>query len=253
MLDEAKTTARRVANAANRVSRGRLYRLLRRNGRDWPPPLGTIDFGQLASTMPVSRDFGWERGTPIDRYYVEQFLGRYASDVRGRVLEIGDDSYSRRFGADKVTRQDILHVKPGHAGATLVGDLTALGVLPDDAFDCIVLTQTLHLIFELDAAVARLHAALKRGGVLLLTVPGISQTDRLEWAESWCWAFTPVAIRRLFEKAFFADTLAIEAHGNVFAAIAYLTGAALEEVDTAKLNVRDDAYPVIVTLRAEKR
>jgi hypothetical protein len=252
MLNQAASGARRAARAANRLSRGRLYRLLRRYRRGWPPAFGTIDFGHLSSTTPVSRDFGWERGTPIDRYYVEHFLARYASDVRGRVLEIGDDAYSRRFGADRIAHQDVLHVKPGHAGATLTGDLTVPGVLPDDAFDCIILTQTLHLVFDLDAAVARLHAALKPGGVLLLTVPGISQIDRFEWAEHWCWSFTPLAIRRLFGKGFADDALAVEAHGNVFAAIAYLTGAAVEEVDAAKLDVRDDAYPVVVTLRAIK-
>jgi glycosyltransferase involved in cell wall biosynthesis/SAM-dependent methyltransferase len=245
--------APRIARGVNHLSNGRLYRLLRRYRRGWPPALGEIDFGQLGSTRPVSSDFGWERGTAIDRYYVEKFLERCASDVRGRVLEIGDDAYSRRYGAGKITHQDVLHVKADNANATLAGDLTQPGVLPDEAFDCIVLTQTLHLIFELDDAVSRLHAALKPGGVLLLTVPGISQIDRHEWADDWCWAFTPIAIRRLFGKVFAGDALAIEAHGNVFAAIAYLTGAALEEVDTAKLDVRDSAYPVIVTLRAEKR
>jgi GT2 family glycosyltransferase/SAM-dependent methyltransferase len=253
MRSETLSAARRLARGVNSLSNGGLYRLLRRYRRGWPPALGEIDFGQLGSTRPVSNDFGWERGTAIDRYYVEKFLERCASDVRGRVLEIGDDAYSRRYGADKVSRQDILHVKPGHPGATLVGDLTQPGVLPEEAFDCIVLTQTLHLIFELDDAVSRLHAALKPGGVLLLTVPGISQIDRLEWADEWCWAFTPLAIRRLFGKIFAGEALAIESHGNVFAAIAYLTGAALEEVDTGKLDVRDSAYPVIVTLRAEKR
>jgi hypothetical protein len=41
-------------------------------------------------------------------------------------------------------------------------------------------------------------------------------------------------------------------HGNVFAATAFLQGAALEEVDRAKLDIEDPAYPVTITLRARK-
>jgi SAM-dependent methyltransferase len=168
------------------------------------------------------------------------------------VLEIGDDAYSRRFGGSKITQQDVLHLDVKHPNASLVGDLTQAGVLPDGVFDCIVLTQTLQLIFDLKQAVKRLHAALRPGGVLLLTVPGISPIDRGEWGDQWCWALTPVSIRKLFEPHF-APELEIQTHGNVFAATAFLQGAALEEVDRAKLDIYDPAYPVIVTLRARKR
>jgi SAM-dependent methyltransferase len=215
--------------------------------------VGSIDFGDLGTTRPISRDFGWDRGKPIDRYYVERFLAERADDIVGRVLEIGDDAYSRQFGGANVTRQDVLHVDPDHAKATLLGDLTVPGVLPEEAFDCIVLTQTLELIFELHTAVGHLYAALKPGGVLLLTVPGISQIDRLEWGSRWCWSFTATSIRRLFGEAFPPEAMRVESHGNVFASIAFLTGAVVEEVDVRNLDVHDPAYPLVLTLRAEKR
>jgi glycosyltransferase involved in cell wall biosynthesis len=246
------SVVKRIAKSIDRASKGRLYRLLRRHRRSWPPPVGSIDFGHLGTTRPISLNFGFDRGTPIDRYYVEQFLNARAHDIKGHVLEVGDDTYSRRYGAAAVSKQDVLHVDPRNANATIVGDLSAPDVLPDDAFDCIVLTQTLQLIFELKDAVMRLHAALKPGGVLLLTVPGISQIDRQEWANAWCWAFTARSVRRLFEATFAPDALEIESHGNVFAAVAYLSGAALEDIDTAKLQVQDPAYPLILTLRAQK-
>ena len=47
---------------------------------------------------PVSRSFGFDRGTPVDRRYIEQFLARHAAAIRGDVLEVGDDGYTRRFG-----------------------------------------------------------------------------------------------------------------------------------------------------------
>ena len=169
------------------------------------------------------------------------------------MLEVGDDGYSRRFGAGGITIQDVLNRYPGSPKTTLAGDLTQPGVLPEGAFDCILLTQTLHMIFDLPLAADRLYAALRPGGVLLLTVPGISQVDRGEWGKDWCWSMTSTAIRKLFMPFFQEASMTIETHGNVFAATALLQGIALEEVDRAKLDVQDEAYPVIVTLRAEKR
>jgi GT2 family glycosyltransferase/SAM-dependent methyltransferase len=245
----ACSTARLIKD---RFHNGRLPALLARARRTWPPPIGLVDFGQLSNTSPISLNFGWDRGTPIDRYYIENFLAKHAEDITGRVLEIGDDSYSRRYGS-KVSKQDVLHIDPHHAKATLFGDLTQPGILPDEAFDCIILTQTLQLIFELEESVTRLNAALKPGGILLLTVPGISPIDRGEWASQWCWSFTAVSIRRLFLRRFTSDALDIKTHGNVFAAMAFLQGASLEEIDRSKLDIHDQAYPVIITLRAQKR
>ena len=234
-----------------RLRNSRLYGLLSRRRSTWPPPVGSVDFGQLGTTTPISLDFGWDRGTPIDRYYIESFLADRTADIRGRVLEVGDDAYSQRYGGSKITRQDVLHLDVKHPNASLVGDLTQPDVLPDGAFDCILLTQTLQLIFDLEQAVTRLHAALRPGGVLLLTVPGITQIDRGQWRDSWCWAFTAVSIRKLFEPQF-GPELEIKTHGNVFAATAFLQGAALEEVDRAKLDIDNPAYPVTITLRARK-
>lgn len=232
------------ASALNRARR------IVRGGR----PVGTVRLGDLDQTMPVHGDFGWGRGTPVDRYYIEGFLERSRQDVRGRVLEIGEDTYSRRYGGANVVRQDILHVHAGNPRATIVGDISVAGTLPADSFDCIVLTQTLQLIFDLDTTVRNLYAALAPGGVLLATVPGISQVDRGEWGvRGWFWMITPAAMHRLFGPVFGEDQIAIEAHGNVYAATTYLQGLVVEELDTAKLDADDArAYPVIVTLRARK-
>lgn len=217
-----------------------------------PPIIGKVKLGDLATTVPVSMDFGWDRGLAIDRYYIELFLERHSSDVRGRVLEIGDASYSERFGGPAVQKQDILHVHPGNPLATIVGDISTPDVLPRSAFDCVLLTQTLHLIYDFHAAVREVHESLKPGGVLLLTVPGISQIDRGEWGDDWFWAMAPAAVRRLLGDGFGEDNVLVESHGNVFAATTFLQGLALSEVPTSKLDVRDEAYPVIVTARAAR-
>lgn len=215
------------------------------------PRPGAVDFGDLRRLRPVSLDFGWDRGTPIDRGYVARFLEANRRDVRGRALEIGDASYCRTYDAG-ITRQDVLHVDRANGGATIIGDLSQPGVLPPESFDCMLITQTLHLIFDLQQAAAELHGALAPGGVLLLTVPGITPIDRREWGASWYWSLTAAAVRRLFEPLFGSASISVESYGNVYAATSFLHGLAVEEVDRASLEPLDEAFPLIVALRAQK-
>ena len=223
------------------------------HGRERVPPVGRVRLGDLHRVTPISRCFGFDRGLPVDRYYIEHFLLRHASEIAGRVLEVGDDAYTRRFGGGRVTKSDVLHVRAGDPRATIFGDLGEPDALPENAFDCIVLTQTLQLVFDVPQAIANLHRALAPGGVALVTAPGISQIDRGEWGPTWFWSFTPVALQRLFAAVFGPEAVMLEAYGNVFAATAFLQGLAVEELDTADLDPIDHAYPVIVALRARKR
>jgi glycosyltransferase involved in cell wall biosynthesis/SAM-dependent methyltransferase len=231
---------------------GVISRLTRGQGKRPTPQLGSVKFGDLDGVAPICPDFGFDRGTPIDRYYIEEFLSRYAIDITGRVLEVGDDSYCRRFGGSRITRQDVLHVTADNPSATIVGDLSIPGTLPGETFDCLVLTQTLHLIFDLRAAVREIHQALKPNGVALLTVPGISPVDGGAWKDTWFWSLTPNSASRLFSEVFGAVSVRVETHGNVFAATAFLQGLAVEEVDRTKLKVNDVCFPVIVAVRAQK-
>jgi SAM-dependent methyltransferase len=209
-----------------------------------------LSIGRAARSTPLSKDFGFDRGTPIDRRYIEAFLSGHSDDIRGDVLEVGDDTYSRRFGGDRVNRQHVLHLRDGHPGATITGDLTELATLPAGAFDCIILTQTLHLVFDVGAAVRTLRQSLRSGGVLLVTVPGITPIDRGEWRDSWYWSFTEQALARLLAGSFDESKIRVIAYGNLFAATAFLHGAAVEEVPARKLAPPDPAYPVIVAARA---
>jgi len=217
-----------------------------------PRPVGKVNLGDLNSVRPISMNFGGDRGLPIDRYYIEAFLQRHALDIVGRVLEIGDDSYSQRFGGQRIEHQDILHVHPGNPRATLVGELADPAVVEDNSFDCMIITQTLQFIYEFQTTIARIHQALRPGGVVLLTVPGISQIDRGEWKSVWYWAFTTASMTRLFISVFGEDAVTVTNLGNVFAATAFLQGLSVGEVDTRKLDVIDDAYQVVITVRARK-
>jgi SAM-dependent methyltransferase len=218
----------------------------------WPPRLGAVTARDIAGTRPVSNDFGWDRGVPIDRYYIEAFLAKHADDIRGRVLEIGDAAYCRRFGGDRIKVQDVLHVSADAKEVTIVGDLQVPGTLPAAAFNCIVATQTLQVIFDFNAALDALARAMRPGGVLLLTVPGISPIDRGEWSSVWYWTFTQQSLSRLAAAHFPGWDVRIVQHGNIFAAISFLHGLSAAEVDPAKLDVTDAAFPVTLTLYARR-
>jgi SAM-dependent methyltransferase len=225
---------------------------LRRLKRERPPRPGRIRFGDLRRTAPVSQHFGYDRGTPVDRVYIEDFLARHSAFIRGRVLEIGDNSYTLRFGGAAVTRSEVLHVDASNPHATIVGDLADGAGLPDGAFDCIVLTQTLQLIFDVAKAIATVHRILAPGGTLLATVPGVSSIDTGEWGPSWHWSFTPLSFGRLLGERFGEANLALEAHGSVLTAASFLYGLAAEELTAAEIAARDPRYPVIVAARAVK-
>ena len=133
-----------------------------------------------------------------------------------------------------------------------MADLADAAHVPADAFDCIILTQTLHLIFDVPAAVATIHRILAPGGVVLATVPGISQIDRGEWSDTWYWSFTSPAARRMFESHFAAEDVTIEQHGSVLSAVALLEGITSQELTEDELAVDDAAYPVFIGIRAVK-
>ncbi|MGD2159342.1 MAG: hypothetical protein PVG32_20870, partial [Anaerolineales bacterium] len=118
------------------------------------PPVGLVRFGGLRRIKPISSYWGSERGKPIDRYYIEQFLAENTQVIRGHVLEIGDDQYTRLFGGERVTKSDVLHVTERKTGVTIIADLTdADDAIPSDTFDCIILTQTLNAIYAVPAAI----------------------------------------------------------------------------------------------------
>src|SRR5262245_18392589 len=214
------------------------------------PRVGTVNLSDLAVTQPISPAFGFDRGTPVDRHYIEQFLGAKADSIAGHVLEVGEDLYSKQFGR-RIERQDVLHLL-SQPGASIVGDIAQPGVLPKEAFDCAIVTQTLHLIYDLPAAVGQLREALLPGGSLLVTVPGVSSVDRGAWGKHWMWSLTKESASRLFGGVFDPGTVDWTSYGNVYSATCFLHGLAVEEVERDWLDRSDDSYPVIVAIRARR-
>jgi glycosyltransferase involved in cell wall biosynthesis len=236
-------------------SAGSRFRGSRRSQtEEWPPPKRRpyrVRFGSLRRTTPISEVFGFDRGRPIDRHYIESFLSRCAADVHGHVLEFADDEYTRRFGGSHVDRSDVLAVEDTNPDATIIGELASADHIPSNAYDCIICTQTLQLVYDVRAGIRTLHRVLKPNGVLLATVPGITPI-RADAGWDWYWSFTPLAVKRLLEEVFPAENLSVRGWGNVLSAVAFLEGLAIEELRPSELEHNDPAYPVTIGIRAVK-
>ena len=197
--------------------------------------------------------FGFGRGQCIDRYFIERFLNRNASTIAGRVLEIGDAEYTKRFGKDQVVQSDVLHAIEGNPAATIVGDLVSGSEIPEESFDCIILTQTLPFVTDVSGAVKTVWRSLKPGGVVLATVPGISPISRYD-ADRWgdFWRFTPQGIAASFGAVFGEQNVEVKSHGNVVLATALLQGLVVHEMRPEELKFNDPDFPVIICCRAIK-
>ncbi len=198
---------------------------------------------------PLSEAFGEDRGTPLTRHYVAQFLRDHAADVRGRCLEFEGDDYTRAYGGDRVTESDVLDLYPTNPNATVVADLTAPNELPSDAYDAIVCTFVLHEIFDMRRAVAELYRVLKPGGVMLVAVPHVTMCEP---AYGERWRFTVQGLTELLAEAFPSETTTLRAYGNSLTAAAQLRGLVAEEMTEAELSFHDPRFAVILCARVMK-
>ena len=206
-----------------------------------------VRFGSLRTTTPASDHWGRDRGTPIDRWYLEAFLAEQAGAIRGHALEVRDPGYVKRFGHG-LTTIDVVDIDPANAEATIVGDLTEDATLRADAFDAMVVTQVLQYVTDVPAALKVLGRALAPGGTLILSVPGIARIGRADIGIDF-WRYTPAGFARILHDAFGDDpalSVTVDGRGNVLTAVAFVAGAAAEDLSRAELVIRDDAFPLIV-------
>lgn len=214
--------------------------------------ISRLQWHDLKNVRPVSTVFGFDRGTPIDRYYIEKFLAENRQHISGKILEVAESHYSKKFGHN-VSTYEVLHVEK-NKNATIIGNLTQGETLPTNVIDCFICTQVFNFIFEFQKAIEGAHQLLKPGGVLLATVSGISQISRYD-ADRWghYWSFYPQGIGQSIKKVFGEGNVEINSYGNSLTAISFLKGIAMEELSKDELDFADPDYPVSINIVARKK
>jgi SAM-dependent methyltransferase len=157
--------------------------------------------------------------------------------------------YTERFGGTRVTRADVLDIDPRNLRATIVADLGEPGSLPPNRFECIIFTQTLHLIPDMPVAMANVWQALRPGGVLLVTVPALGRHDTAEGFHHDRWRVTQTGLDWML-GALPSACWETTTFGNALTCAAFLYGLAAEEMQPAELEYADPQYPLIVGARA---
>ena len=202
------------------------------------------------SLKPLSVKFGFDRGKPIDRYWIEDFLDKNKKLIKGKCLEITDNYYTRKFGGVDVRVSDVLDINKSNRGASIIGDLRDLSsTVKDNEYDCIILTHVLGLIDDIDKAVSEIYRILKPEGSILITSSCFSQ----DFGEPKnYWRFTSEGMRFLLEKSFKKAKIRVYSYGNVLAGQCFWVGMSQEDIERKVLEYNDRRYPCIVAARAIK-
>jgi SAM-dependent methyltransferase len=201
------------------------------------------------TTKPISTKYGYDRGMPVDRFYIERFLEQYKDSVKGVCLEIVDNSYTVKYGGSKVTTSDVLDIIPRKT-TTIHGDLRNVrDIIADNTYDTLIVTQTLNVIDDYEAAISECYRILKPGGLLLVTLPTMSPAWNLKIN---LWRFSPESAQRVFEKYFLSSNITIAPLGNKVVTESFWTGMAVEDLKQEELEYQDEQYPLIIGIAARK-
>jgi hypothetical protein len=206
----------------------------------------------LKTKKPISSRYGLDRGTPIDRYYIEEFLQSNKDYIKGHCLEILTNGYTKEFGGNNVSKSDVLDIDTTNQKATIYGDLRNLINIPDNTYDCIILTQVFQFIDDLHSTTKELHRILNTNGTLLITAPSISRIDCVAGVDNDYWRFTKASMNYLFSKHFSENKLSINSLGNALVGTGFWVGLSKEELNLKELNYNDKNFPCLITVRAIK-
>jgi SAM-dependent methyltransferase len=202
---------------------------------------------------------GRQSGTAVVRYYWARFLEEHRADIRGRGLEVGATSTIRRYGGPNLLRADAIDLSPHGAQVTVVADLSRADAVPSDTWDCFVNQFTMHLIYDVQAALYHAVRILKPGGVLLVNFPCVDYyfptgldmgTGRPMFLYWW---FTSIHVETLLRDLGLGDgDYRLQVFGNLFARIAYQLNVPAEELTPRELETVDLGHPLLICARIMK-
>lgn len=213
-----------------------------------------IKLKSILKAEPVSSLFGFDRGQPLDRYYIEAFLKKNSGVIKGDILEIAENVYTKKYATGKYTSK-ILHADGTNSSADIVGDLCNTSTLQQNAADCFICTQTFNFIYNFKDAIRGSHFILKPGGTLLATVACMSPISKYD-ADRWgdFWRFTPQACRKIFGEIFGESNVEVTAFGNSAMAALFMKGYAQEDLQgKVDMDALDELFPLVIGIKAVKR
>jgi glycosyltransferase involved in cell wall biosynthesis len=220
----ARDRIRKLPRRAKAVIRRIASRVVPRRGRQWlrvhwvprsRPRPGEADYGSFDRVTPIRRVFDPPRGTPVDEFYVDDFLRSWEPFPSGPVLDLGESSESTSTGAYAVV---------------IVRNLADGG--PD-----------------LGTRLRHAYQLLRPGGLLLGAFPALGRFGPGEGRHG-AEAFTLAGVRRAAERVLAA--VRVETRGNVLAACGFLHGLSAEELGPHRLGYHDPSFPVVILLSATK-
>jgi SAM-dependent methyltransferase len=204
------------------------------------------------STKPLSNQYGFDRGIPLDRFFIEDFLKNHSADIKGVCLEVLSNDYTVKYGGEKVSQSDVLDIEATNQNANIIDDLRQLQKISDSTYDTIILTQVLQFIDHVEAAISECHRILKPGGVLLVTLPCLSRADCISGTAGDFWRFTQAGAKYLFAKKFNSENLIIDFYGNARSGLYFYAGLSIADTPRQVLQDKDANFPTIITVRAVK-
>ncbi len=203
---------------------------------------------------PMNDSFGYRRGTPIDRYYIQNAIKEYSKEIKGSVLEVGGNDYTMLYSNTSLKDSHILNYTHMDGNNVIVGDLTKHDSLKEQKFDTFICTQTLNFIYDFESAISTSYELLNNGGYFIGTVASVSNISKYDndrWGDYW--RFTEKGIKKALDNSQF-QVIDLSGFGNVLAAKSMFDGCVIEDFKNLQLlDHVDPAYPVIISFLCFKK
>jgi SAM-dependent methyltransferase len=210
------------------------------------PPIGQVAFGDFVRNAPFCPNYGFSRGTPIDRFFLDCFITKIRDEVVGDVLEIGGVQENRvRYRLQHASSYRTMDIEL-FPGVDFAGDAHDPAASPASSFDCILLFNVLEHCKEPSIVVENVHRWLRAGGKAFCLVPNAQRVHR---DPRDYWRIMPDALEYLFRNFASAEVFT---YGNLITTIAALSGLGAEELSSEDLVEVNSMYPVVSCVTAHK-